>query len=57
MRADVARTVVRDSHDRLAALATVADDLRDAGRIAELVTEDAESFSVEVTLAQEATGQ
>jgi valyl-tRNA synthetase len=51
MRADVARTTVRDSHDRLAALALVAADVRDAGRIAELVTEEAEAFSVEVELA------
>jgi valyl-tRNA synthetase len=50
MRADVARTVVRDSHDRLAALAQVEADVRDAGRIAELVAEEAGSFSVEVEL-------
>jgi valyl-tRNA synthetase len=52
MRADVARTVVRDSHDRLAALALVEADVRDAGRIADLVTEEAETFSVEVELAE-----
>ena len=52
MRADVARTVVRDSHDRLAALALAEADVRDAGRIAELVTEEAGSFTVEVELAQ-----
>jgi valyl-tRNA synthetase len=52
MRADVARTTVLDSHDRLAALALVAADVCDAGRIAELVTEEAEAFSVEVELAQ-----
>jgi valyl-tRNA synthetase len=52
MRADVARTTVRDSHDRLAALALVAADVRDAGRIAELITEEAEAFSVEVELAE-----
>jgi valyl-tRNA synthetase len=51
MRADVARVVVRDSHDRLAALALVAADVCDAGRIAELVTEEGEAFSVEVKLA------
>ena len=50
MRADVARTVVRDSPDRLAALAQVEADVRDAGRIAELVAEEAGSFSVEVEL-------
>jgi valyl-tRNA synthetase len=52
MRADVARTVVRDSHDRLAALALVEADVRDAGRIAALVTEEADSLSVEVELAE-----
>ncbi len=52
MRADVARVVVRDTSERLAALASVAGDVRDAGRIADLVTEEADSLSVEVTLAQ-----
>ena len=51
MRADVARTVVRDSHDRLAALSQVEADVCEAGRIADLTTEEADSFSVEVTLA------
>ena len=51
MRADVARAVVRDTPDRLAALALVAADVCDAGRIAELVTEESETFSVEVELA------
>jgi valyl-tRNA synthetase len=50
MRADVARAVVRDTPDRLAALALVEADLRDAGRISELVTEEADTFSVEVEL-------
>ncbi|MDQ3897431.1 MAG: valine--tRNA ligase [Actinomycetota bacterium] len=51
MRADVARAVVRDTPERLAALGAVAGDVRDAGRIAELVTEEAESLSVDVELA------
>jgi len=51
MRAEVARATVRDTAARLAALAGAADDLRDAGRIADLVTEEAEAFSVEVILA------
>ena len=51
MRADVTRTVVKDSHDRLAALALVEADVRDAGRIAELVTDQAGAFAVEVELA------
>jgi valyl-tRNA synthetase len=52
MRAEVARVVVRDTPARLAALATAADDLRDAGRVAALVTEPAEAFSVQVDLAE-----
>jgi valyl-tRNA synthetase len=52
MRADVARIVVRDTPERLAALVAVMNDVCDAGRIAELVTAEAESFAVEVTLAQ-----
>jgi valyl-tRNA synthetase len=51
MRADVARTTVRDSHDRLAALALVEADVRDAGRIAELATEESDSFAVEAELS------
>jgi valyl-tRNA synthetase len=51
MRAEVARAVVRDTPARLAALAATAADVRDAGRVAELVTEEAGSFSVEVELA------
>ncbi|MGI8808115.1 MAG: valine--tRNA ligase [Acidimicrobiales bacterium] len=53
MRAEVARAVVRDTGPRLAALAAAADDVRDAGRIAELVTEEeADQRSVTVELAQ-----
>ncbi|MDQ4068839.1 MAG: valine--tRNA ligase, partial [Actinomycetota bacterium] len=52
MRADVARAVVRDTPERLAALHAVIGDVRDAGRIADLVTEEADAFSVEVELAQ-----
>ena len=51
MRADVRLVVVRDSAPRLAALASVAGDVRDAGRIADLVTEEAEDFAVKVELA------
>jgi valyl-tRNA synthetase len=51
MRAEVARAVVRDTPERLALLAAVVDDLRDAGRIAELVTEEADALSVDVELA------
>jgi len=51
MRAEVARVVVRDTPERLTALAGAADDVRDAGRIAELVTEDSDQPSVTVELA------
>jgi valyl-tRNA synthetase len=52
MRAEVARVVVRDTADRLGALAAAAGDVCDAGRIAELVTEEGGGFSVAVELAQ-----
>jgi valyl-tRNA synthetase len=51
MRAEVARVVVRDTAGRLAALRAAEGDLRDAGRIAELVTEDGDEFAVTVELA------
>jgi valyl-tRNA synthetase len=51
MRADVARVVVRDRPDRLAALRLAAGDVREAGRVAELVIEEADAPSVEVSLA------
>ena len=52
MRTDVERVAVTDTADRLAALALVADDVRDAGRVAELVTTAADGeLQVEVTLA------
>jgi hypothetical protein len=51
MRAAIARVVVTDTAQRLAALALVLDDLKDAGVVAELVTQEGDAFSVEVTLA------
>ncbi len=51
MRAEAARVVVRDTAPRLAAVRAAAGDVRDAGRIAELVTEDADAFAVTVELA------
>jgi valyl-tRNA synthetase len=51
MRAEVTRCVVRDVPRRLSALAAAAGDVCDAGRIVELTTEEAGSFSVEVQLA------
>jgi valyl-tRNA synthetase len=51
MRAEVARAAVRDTPARLAALAQAVDDVRDAGHVAQLVTEEADAFSVDVQLA------
>jgi valyl-tRNA synthetase len=57
MRAEVERVVVRDTPERLQALGAAMADLREAGRIAELVTEvvtdEASTPSVEVELAPE----
>ena len=51
LRSDVKRAVVRDTAERLAALARAEGDVREAGRIAELVTEEADGLAVAVTLA------
>jgi valyl-tRNA synthetase len=49
MRADVARVVVRDTAERLAALAAAVDDVREAGRIAaETIVADPPSIEVEL---------
>jgi valyl-tRNA synthetase len=56
MRSEVARVVVRDTPDRLAALALAERDVRDAGKVAELETEpstgDGARMSVDVQLTQ-----
>jgi valyl-tRNA synthetase len=51
MRAEVRLAVVRDTPARLAALARAEDDVRVAGAIGELVTQEGEEFSVKVELA------
>jgi len=51
MRATVESATVSDTPQRLAALALVTDDIREAGAIDELATAEAEAFSVEVRLA------
>ena len=51
LRAEVASVTVRDTHERLAALAAAADDVRDAGKATALLTEEDDEFSVSVTLA------
>ena len=52
MRADVAKVVVRDTAERLAALAAAVDDVREAGRIAAVETIVADPPSIEVELAE-----
>jgi valyl-tRNA synthetase len=51
MKAPVARVVVRDTAERLAALDRARADVVEAGAVAELVTEPAGAFEVDVTLA------
>jgi hypothetical protein len=55
MRSEVDTVVVRDTADRVAALLTAANDVRDAGKVADLTAsasaDDAEP-TVDVTLAQ-----
>jgi len=53
MRAEVERVVVTDTADRIAALKAVADDVRAAGVVSELVAEVGDAFSAEVTLPPE----
>jgi len=55
MRAPVTRVVVHDSATRLTALALSAEDLCLAGSIETVATAEAEEFSVDVELAQEAS--
>ena len=57
LRTEVARATVTDSAERLAVLANVADDVRGAGRITELVTVPRPQFSVHAELAAEAPQQ
>jgi valyl-tRNA synthetase len=55
MRAEVATVTVTDAADRLAALEAAAGDVRDAGKVAELVTvtaADGSETTVEVVLAE-----
>jgi valyl-tRNA synthetase len=52
MRAEVARAVVRDSDERLGLLDRVQDDVREAGRVAELERVASDEFAVEVEFAE-----
>jgi hypothetical protein len=52
MRADVERVAVTDTSERLDALDAAARDVRDAGRVAELVSSSSpDGFAVDVRLA------
>jgi valyl-tRNA synthetase len=53
MRAPVVRVLVRDTRERLDALALGVDDLRQAGAIERIETDEAEEFAVEIELAEE----
>ena len=53
LRTPVERAVVTDTPERRSAMSAALDDLRDAGRVDELVLEDGPAFSVEATLAPE----
>jgi valyl-tRNA synthetase len=53
LRVDVERVLVRDTRERLDALALVIDDVKDAGRVrGTLETAEAEELTVEVELAE-----
>ena len=52
MRAEVRRAVVTDTPERLAALRLAAADVREAGRIAELVLEAGDVLAVKIELAE-----
>ncbi len=56
MKTAIARAVVRDSAERLAALETVRTDVCAAGNVRELVFEAADAFSTEVTFEAPAGG-
>ena len=54
LRTEVLRATVTDTAERIAVLESVADDVRAAGRITELVTSEGSEFSVRAELAPEA---
>jgi valyl-tRNA synthetase len=51
LRAEVTKVTVRDTSERLAALKAAEADVKEAGHIAELITEEADTLTVEVELA------
>jgi valyl-tRNA synthetase len=52
LRAEVARVLVRDTADRIAALRGAEPDVKEAGHIAELACEESDTFTVDVELAE-----
>ena len=56
MRTDVDRVEVDDTAERLRALAPATDDVREAGRVAEVAVAEAGRFAVTVTLADADVG-
>jgi hypothetical protein len=54
LRAEVERAVVRDTPERLEALARALGDVYDAGRVRDLDLVPAEEFAVEVDLTEDA---
>ncbi len=51
LRAEVERATVTDTHERLSLIEAITADLKDAGKINELVLEIGTTFDVDVTLA------
>jgi valyl-tRNA synthetase len=51
LRTDVEKAVVRDTTERLASLEAALDDVKEAGRVAVLETEQADALSVDAVLA------
>ena len=51
MKAEIETVTVTDSHERIAALEMVVTDVRDTGKVAELIMEPGDEFSVVTVLA------
>jgi valyl-tRNA synthetase len=51
MRTEVSSVVVHDTAEQLAALAAVVDDVKEAGKVADLTTVESSEFEVHVVLA------
>ena len=51
MKAEIETVTVTDSHERIAALEMVVTDVRDTGKVAVLIMEPGDEFSVVTVLA------